>query len=67
MTPAVAFEALKLLNPTLEYIHHPGSVGELKNEAGLPYRVFAYPHWSYFSFEAEIEWPEGMTQYPESD
>lgn len=64
MTPQVAFEVLKLLNPTLEYIHHPGSTGTMRNGRGMHYRVYAYPHLAYFAFEAEIVWPDGVTQYP---
>ena len=64
MTPAIAFEVLKLLNPTLECIHHPGNTGAMEIRRGMHYRVYAYPHLTYFAFEAEIVWPEGMTQYP---
>ena len=64
MTPEQAFNAIKVLNPSLVCIHHPGANGTSRNEVKLPFRVYAYPHLAYFAFEAEIIWPEGMKQYP---
>lgn len=67
MTPEVAFEILKTLNPSITRIYHPGSAGEMPNERGLYRRVFAYPHMVYFMFESEIDWPEGITHYPDEE
>ena len=64
LTPEQAFSTLKLLNPRLIRIHHPGAAGTMKNAFGTHYRVYAYPHLAYFTFEAEIVWPEGMTEFP---